>query len=322
MRKPYVYITRQIPEKLLKPYQNIAEIKTWTYEDQPVDAETLKEEIAHADGMITMLSDKIDEELLEQAKNLKVIANLAVGYDNFELSSIRKRGIVATNTPDVLTNATADLTFALLLATGRRLIEADRFVREGKWKQWSPFLLAGTEMNQKNIGIVGMGRIGEAVARRAKGFGMNILYHNRTRKEQAERELAAMYCSFEELLKESDFVVCLTPLTKETNGLFNEEAFSQMKQSSIFINVSRGAVVDEQALYHALVSGSIRGAGLDVFQHEPVEPNHPLLNLNQVVCLPHIGSASEETREEMIILCLENVTNVLQGREAITPIPY
>ncbi|UFT98225.1 D-glycerate dehydrogenase [Radiobacillus kanasensis] len=320
MSKPYVYITRQVPEQLVEPYREIANIGMWKHDDLPVDQETLEKEMAEADGIVTMLSDKVNEEILQKAKRLKVIANLAVGYDNLDLKVIENRGIVATNTPDVLTEATADLTFALLLATGRRLIEADQFVRQGKWKQWSPFLLAGSEMNQKNIGIVGMGRIGEAVARRAKGFGMEILYHNRTKKEEAEKELAAQFCSFEELLEKSDFVVCLTPLTDETKGLFNKDAFERMKQTAIFINVSRGAVVDEEALYDALVSGQIRAAGLDVFQQEPVDPNHPLLSLNQVVCLPHIGSASEETREAMIKLCLDNVTSVLQGKPPVTPI--
>ncbi|MBM7570941.1 2-hydroxyacid dehydrogenase [Aquibacillus albus] len=320
MTKPYIYITRKIPEELIVAYQDRYTINMWPHEQKPVEQETLALEAQKADALLTMLSDKIDMDVLNDAENLKIIANLAVGYDNINLEDTKRKEITVTNTPDVLTETTADLTFALLLSTARRIVEASDFIKNGKWQNWSPFLLAGSDAYNKTIGIVGMGRIGEAVARRAKGFGMNIIYHNRTRKGQAEEELNASYVSFDTLLAESDFVVCLAPLTPETRGMFNEQAFRKMKQSAIFINASRGQNVDEDALYDALVNGEIKGAGLDVFAKEPIGKEHPLLKLDQVVCLPHIGSSSTDTRSTMIDLCLNNIDLVLSGRKPHTPV--
>lgn len=211
-----------------------------------------------------------------------------------------------------MTESTADLTFALLLAA-RRIIEASDWIKQGKWTGWGPLLLAGADVHHKTIGIVGMGSIGRAVARRAKGFGMNILYHNRKRNPEAEKELGASYAPFDELIGQADFVVCLTPLTEETKHLFNRSAFQKMKKSAIFINVSRGQVVDERDLYDALIHNEIAGAGLDVFAEEPISKEHPLVGLPQVTALPHIGSASRETREEMMRLCAENIALVLKA---------
>jgi glyoxylate reductase len=267
-----------------------------------------------------MLSDKIDAKLLDHAKSLKVVANLAVGYDNIDLEAAKKNSITVCHTPDVLTDSTADLAFSLLLAAARRIVESANYVQEGKWNSWGPLLLAGADVHHKTIGIVGMGRIGEAVARRAKGFDMNILYHNRNRKPGTEQELGATYKEFHELLKESDFVVCLAPLTPETKGMFNREAFQFMKKSAIFINAGRGASVDEDALVEALQNGEIAGAGLDVFVKEPIDPNHPLLAMKQVVALPHIGSASVETRLKMSELACRNIARILEGKEAETPV--
>jgi len=277
-------------------------------------------EAQKATALLTMLSDKVDKELLEQAPKLKVVANLAVGYDNIDVKAASERGVIVCNTPDVLTETTADLTFALMLATARRITEAQEFVKEGRWQSWSPFLLAGADVHHKTIGIVGMGKIGQAVARRAKGFAMEILYHNRSRHMEAEQEVGASYRSFEQLLAESDFVVCLTPLTDETKHLFNHDAFKRMKKSAFFINVGRGQVVDEEALIAALNSDEIAGAGLDVFYEEPIGSDHPLLRFPQVVAIPHIGSASVETRETMMKLCRDNIVAVIQGNKAKTVI--
>lgn len=320
MSKPKVYITRKIAEKHLKAYQDDFEIRMWEKEEQAVPRETLLKEAADADALFTVLSDNINEELLETAPSLKVIANMAVGFDNIDLEACKAHQIVVTNTPDVLTETTADLGFSLVMAVARRIVEADEWVKADKWESWAPFFFAGSDIHHKTIGIVGMGRIGEAIAKRATGFDMKILYHNRSRKKEAEAQLNANYVSFEELLETSDFVVTVVPYTDETNGLFNEAAFKKMKSNAIFINISRGKVVDEDALLEALKSGEIKGAGLDVFREEPIRADHPLVQLKNTVCLPHIGSASIETRTEMVQLCMDNISAVLHGKEAITPV--
>lgn len=311
--KPYVYITRKLPEEIITEISRDYDVKMWDHEDVPVPRDILLREAKTASALITMLSDQINEEVLAAGDNLKIVANLAVGFDNIELETATKRGIIVSNTPDVLTETTADLTFTLLMASARRVVEAAEYVKAGKWEGWSPYLLAGHDIHSKTIGIVGMGNIGEAVARRAIGFGMEILYHNRSRKMNAEMEIGAQYCSFEELVSEADYVVTLAPLTAETRNLFTADVFSKMKNSAIFINVGRGPVVDEQALYEALVNGEIAGAGLDVFVKEPISADHQLLKLPNVIALPHIGSASIETRTKMIELCCSNVNAVLSG---------
>ncbi|MFD1020504.1 2-hydroxyacid dehydrogenase [Thalassobacillus hwangdonensis] len=320
MSKPIVYITRCLPEDVVEPYRKHFQIDMWEYEDRPVDRNTLREKAAQADGLLTVLTEQVDDELLEQCKNLKIVANMAVGFDNIDVDAASKRNISVTNTPDVLTETTADLTFALMMATARRLVEASSYVKEGKWQNWSPLLLAGTDIHHKKIGIVGMGRIGEAVARRASGFSMDILYHNRSRKKEAEDELGATYRSLEALLEEADYVVCLTPHTPETEKMFDAEAFARMKKDAIFINASRGMTVDEDALIQALKTGEIAAAGLDVFAEEPIDADHPLLQMDNVVCLPHIGSATKETRYKMMELALENIKLVLSGSEPKTPV--
>lgn len=320
MQKPYVFITRKLPDETLVELNQVAEVNMWPHEEEVVPRDVLLDEAAKADGLLTMLSDSIDAELLQQASSLKVVANLAVGYDNIDIQTARNLGITVCNTPDVLTDSTADLAFSLILATARRIVEAANYVKEGKWNSWGPLLLAGADVHHKTIGIVGMGRIGEAVARRAKGFDMKILYHNRNRKPEAEVSLDAEYKDFYELLKQSDFVVSLAPLTAETKGMFNSEAFQSMKESAIFINAGRGAAVDESALIEALQNKTIAGAGLDVFENEPIDPKHPLLAMQQVVALPHIGSASVETRMKMAELACRNIADILNGKEPETPV--
>lgn len=320
MTKPYVFITRKLSEDVIVSLRDSVDVKMWPEEERAVPREVLLEEVKKADAIITMLSDKVDAELIDAAPNLKVIANLAVGFDNIDVTYANHKGIIVCNTPDVLTDTTADLTFALLMATARRVVEAAEFIKDGKWKSWSPLLLAGHDIHHKTLGIVGMGKIGEAVAKRAAGFDMDILYHNRSRNHEAEERLGATYSTFEKLIETADFIVCLTPLTNETRNLFNADSFMKMKKTAIFINVSRGPVADEDALYQALVNGEIAAAGLDVFENEPIDETHPLVGLDNVVALPHIGSSSTETREKMMALCCNNVIAVLQNREPKTPV--
>lgn len=318
--RPSIYITRKIPNYLLEPYKNKFKFRMWQKEEEPVPKDVLYEEAKNVDGILCLLTEEIDYDFLSHASHLKIIANMAVGYDNIDILTAEKFGITITNTPDVLTETTADLTFALLMATARRLVEASQFIYNNRWGDWSPFELAGTDIFNKTIGIVGMGRIGTAVARRAKGFDMDVLYHNRTSNKRAETELGAKYVSLSTLLEESDFVVSLLPLSKETKKFFNKEAFSQMKRGGIFINVSRGGVVDEVALYEALRNGTIRAAGLDVFEKEPIDSTHPLTALPNVVLTPHIGSATRETREKMLTLCLDNLKAYFYGDGPLTPV--
>ncbi|GIO02092.1 D-glycerate dehydrogenase [Brevibacillus halotolerans] len=317
--KPFVYVTRKVAEEAMNLLATIATVEVWDQE-YPVPRDILLEKAKRSDGLYVMLSDRIDREIIDAAPHLKVISTLAVGYDNIDLEACKEKGIVVTNTPDVLTDATADLTFGLLMAAGRRFIEANRVLMNGEWKTWSPYFMAGQRIHGATIGIIGMGRIGEAVAKRATGFDMRILYHNRSRRIEAEQTYGATYCSLPDLLRESDYVVLLTPLTEATKGLMGAKEFAMMKSTAVFINASRGATVDEEALYQALKQGTIWAAGLDVFQQEPIPTNHPLLSLPNVVALPHIGSATYETRDRMAMLVSENLVAILSGDEAITPV--
>ncbi|AYB41114.1 2-hydroxyacid dehydrogenase [Brevibacillus laterosporus] len=317
--KPFVYVTRKVAKEAMNLLATIATVEVWDQE-YPVPRDILLEKAKRSDGLYVMLSDRIDRELIDAAPHLKVVSTLAVGYDNIDVEACKKRGIVVTNTPDVLTDATADLAFGLLMAAGRRFVEANRVLMNGEWKTWSPYFMAGQRIHGATIGIIGMGRIGEAVAKRASGFDMRILYHNRSRKVEAEETYGATYCSLPDLLCESDYVVLLTPLTEETKGLMGAEQFAMMKSTAVFINASRGATVDEVALYQALKQETIWAAGLDVFQQEPIPTDHPLLSLPNVVALPHIGSATYETRDRMAMLVSQNLVAVLSGDEAVTPV--
>ena len=319
MKKPQVFVTRKLTDEVIAMLEAVATVEQWT-EDYPIPRELLLTKVEHVDAVLTMLTERIDEELLTRAKQLRIVANMAVGYDNIDLAACKKHGVIVTNTPDVLTEATADLAFALLMATGRRLTEANRFLLNGEWTSWSPMLLAGQNVFGTTLGIIGMGRIGEAVARRAKGFGMRIIYHNRSRKPQEEEETGAQWAGLEALLQESDYVLLLTPLTEETRLLMGERQFALMKETAVFINVSRGGTVDETALYNALVEKKIWAAGLDVFQVEPVPLDNPLLRLPNVVALPHIVSATIQTRTEMAKLAAANIALVLKGEEPLTAI--
>jgi len=272
-----IYITRKIDDKVIEKLSSHFTVEVWPYDDRPVPREELLKQSRDSHALLTMLSDKIDSELLEQASNLQIVANLAVGYDNIDVNAASKHNVIVTNTPEVLTDTTADLTFSLLMAVARRIVEADEYIKKGEWQSWSPYLLAGSDIHHKTIGIIGMGKIGEAVARRARGFEMDVLYHTRSRKPEAEQAFDAKHVTLDELLEQSDFVVCLAPLTDETKGMLGKEQFEKMKKSAFFINAGRGPVVNESALIEALQKEEIAGAGLDVFEVEPINQDHPLL---------------------------------------------
>lgn len=313
--KKRIYITRRLPEEAVAPLREQYDVRMWEEEAKSVPRDVLLEEAASAHALWTMLSDTIDREIIEQATSLEVISNLAVGYNNIDIEAAKEKGIVVTNTPDVLTETTADLAFGLMMMTARRLGEAERDLRAGEWKSWTPMGYVGMDLYRAKLGIIGMGRIGEAVARRARGFDMDVLYHNRTRRHESESMYGFVYAELDELLEQSDFVVVLAPLTEETRGLLGADEFAKMKETAIFINVARGEIIDETALYEALKEKRIWGAGLDVFAQEPVAMDHPLLTLPNVATLPHIGSASIQTRLAMMALNREAVVSVLEGEE-------
>ena len=314
LNKMRVVVTRRIPDSAL---QKLGDFEVVLHDsDYPPTREWLESSIRDADGVLCMLTDRFDSSLLEMAERLRVLSSMSVGLDHIDLAAATKRGIYVTYTPDVLTDATADLTWALLLAAARRISEADRFVRAGLWKvAWAPNLLLGSGVYGKTLGIIGMGRIGYAVAKRATGFDMRVLYYQRHRiPEEKERVVNARYVSIEELLSESDYVTIHLPLTDQTKGFINEEKIRLMKSTAYLINTSRGAIVDEAALVKALKEGWISGAALDVYEKEPLPENSPLLKLDNLVLTPHIGSATKETRNRMAELAAENLKAVLSGK--------
>ena len=296
---------------------------TVDYNDTP--AELSKAELIARlrgkDGLICHIISTIDDEVLAAAPTVRVVANVAVGYNNIDLAAARRRGVVVTNTPDVLTETTADFTWALLMATARRVVEADHFARSGQWRRWQWHLLWGADVYGKTLGVVGFGRIGRAVAHRALGFNMRVLYQDAVRADVGvERELRASRMELEPLLAEADFVSLHTPLLPETRHLINERTLRLMKKSAVLVNASRGPVVDEAALVRALKEGWIAAAGLDVFEEEP--KIHPgLVPLSNVVLAPHIASASFDTRLAMASLAVRNCLAVLDGKPALTPVP-
>jgi len=311
--KHKVYITRRIPEIGIDMLKRKFEVKIF-FENRRVDKTLLIREIEDCSAMISLLSDKIDEEVLNAAKNIKVIANYAAGYNNIDIRAAKIRKVMVTNTPGVLTNATGEIAFAMLIALTRKIIEADRFTRRGKFIGWDPLLFLGDELKGKTIGIIGMGRIGRDMAFKCRAFGMNILYYNRKPVDaDSEKELKAAYVGFEELIEKSDAISVHTPLTDETYHMLAEKAFSKMKKGVYIINTSRGEIVDERILVEALKSGKVKGAGLDVYEFEP-EVTKDLLNMSNVVLLPHIGSATIETRNKMSEMVAENVIAALEGR--------
>ncbi|WP_440970788.1 2-hydroxyacid dehydrogenase [Peribacillus frigoritolerans] len=311
--KQKIYITRKLPEQIIEGLSRNYDVRMWDQEDIPVPRKVLVEEMKEVEGLLCLLTEQIDESLIEQAPNLKIIANMAVGHNNIDVQSATKRGIMVTNTPGVLTETTADLTFGLLLATARRMMEAEDYLRSGKWETWSPMQLTGQDVHGATLGIIGLGRIGEALAKRAKGFDMNLVYFNRSRKYEQEKELGIEYQPLEKLLQISDFVCVMLPLTAETAYMIGKEQLELMKGTAVLINTARGGIIDEKALYQALGNREIWAAGLDVFEEEPVPLDHPLLTLPNVVTLPHIGSASIATRMKMATLAVQNLVDGLTG---------
>ncbi|MBY0097892.1 2-hydroxyacid dehydrogenase [Mesobacillus maritimus] len=313
--KPKVLVYSKVDPKVLDFVKQTCEVVYFEGLEEETFP-TFLHELKDAHGILGA-GLKVDDDLLKNAPQLKVVSNISVGYENLHLPAISARGVMATNTPGVLNDTVADLIMGLMLSTARRLPELDQFVKTGQWDSNLGEQYFGLDIHQKVLGIIGMGGIGSAVAKRAHhGFDMEILYHNRSRKPDAEEKYAASYCTMEELLQNSDFVLLMTPLTPETEKLMGEKEFSLMKKSAIFINSSRGKTVDEEALIQALQTGEIYGAGLDVFVNEPVEVDNPLLSMKNVVTLPHIGSATYETRYKM---AMSAATNLVAGLKGETP---
>ncbi len=317
--RPKILISNYLLDDAVNLARSRAEVDYHVGED-PLPRAELIARLKDKDGLVCQINDVVDDEVLGSAPRLQIVANVAVGYNNIDLAAARRRGIVVTNTPDVLTDTTADFAWALLMATARRVVEGDRFVRAGKWHKWEFMRLLGGDVYGKTLGVIGFGRIGRAVARRGLGFGMRVLYHDTVPAEPAvERELNATCADKATLLRESDFVTLHCLLTPETRHLIDAAALRAMKNTAYLINAARGPIVDEAALVQALAGRWIAGAGLDVFEEEPkVHPG--LLSLDNVVLAPHIGSASEETRLKMATLAVNNCLAVLEGRPPLTPV--
>ena len=315
MPKPKVYVTRELPERGLKIIKKYFDTEVWT-EYAPPPKKLIIEKAENVDALASLLSDKIDAEVFDAAPKLKIVAQMAVGFDNIDVQEATKRGIYVKNTPEVLTDTTADFAWALLMAIARRVVEADKYVRTGQWKVgWHPSMMQGRDIHGATIGIVAAGRIGFGVAKRATGFNMKILFYDVVPRPEMEKELGAKKVDLDTLFKESDFVSIHVPLMKETYHLVNTEKLKLMKKTAYLINNSRGPVVDEKALYEALKEGRIAGAGLDVFEQEPIPVDNPLLKLDNVVVAPHISSASYETRSKMAEMVAENLVAFFEGRK-------
>lgn len=311
--KPKVLVTSRIPDEGMRLLEEHCDVKVFDYEGV-FPRDMILREVKGVDAIVCLLADKIDGEVMDAAgPQLKVVANYAVGFDNIDVDAATKRGVMVTNTPGVLTDTTADLAWALILATARRVVEGDNFLRQGKFKGWKPMLLLGTDVHHATLGIIGFGNIGRAVARRAIGFDMKVIYYSAHRAPlEVEEKLDVEYRSLDDLLREADFISIHVPLTRETRHLIGERELKMMKKEAYLINTARGPIVDEKALAKALKEGWIRGAGLDVFEREPeVEPE--LLELDNVILLPHLGSASYATRAKMATMVAENVLKTLKG---------
>ncbi|HHV36691.1 MAG TPA: D-glycerate dehydrogenase [Candidatus Cloacimonetes bacterium] len=308
--KPKLLLTRLIPQNAIDLLSEVFEVHANTAE-RGLSREELLGAVADKDALLCLLSDKINAELMDKGKKLKVVSNYAVGYNNIDLDAAKERNIAVCNTPGVLTESTADIAWSLVMAAARRIPESEIFLRQGKFTGWEPMLYLGQDVHGQTLGILGMGRIGQAVARRATGFGMRIIYHSRTPKEL---DFEAELVDFETLLKESDILSLHSPLTPETDGLIGAKELAMMKKSAVLINTARGQIVDEEAMIAALKNGEIFSAGLDVFAQEPFIPDE-LMQLENVVMLPHIGSASFKTRSDMGELAAKNAIAIVQGEE-------
>jgi len=311
MSKPKAVIAYPVPQEVVEFVREHCDLKVLDF-SKPVNLETIKDEISDAEGMV-ILGLRIDDQLLDHAPKLKVTSNITVGYNNCDLEAMKKRNVLCTHSPGVLDETVADFVMGLLVSAARRLPELDTFTKEGRWVKGDMSELFGRDVHHSTLGIIGMGRIGEAVARRAKfGFEMDVIYYNRSRKEIVEKELGITYKPMDELLAEADFLVTLTPLTAETTHLIGEREFGLMKEGSFIINASRGPVIDEEALIKALQSGKLAGAGLDVFEKEPLPKDSPLLSMKNVVTTPHIAAGTHQTMANLAWTAAKSMVGVLE----------
>lgn len=312
MNKPKVFVTRPIPDRGLDVIKNFCDADVWT-DELPPSREVLLERVRGAEGILSLLTDRIDGEVMDAAgPQLKVVSNQAVGFDNIDVAAATQRGIPVGNTPDVLTDATADFAFALMMAAGRRIVEGERYVRAGKWKTWSPSLLLGVDFKGATLGLVGFGRIGKAMARRAAGFDMRVIYYDPL-ETRPPADVKATHVDMETLLEDSDFISLHIPLTADTHRLIDAAALAKMKPAAVLVNTSRGPVVDLDALYEALKEKRIFAAALDVTEPEPLPMDHPLLTLENALIVPHIASASKTTRDKMSWMAAQNLIAGLKG---------
>jgi glyoxylate reductase len=317
MAKPKVVVSRMTPG--LEESALFQECDVWAWrEDRVIPGDLLREQARQAEGLYVTAFDPVRADLIESAPKLRVVSNYGVGVDNLDLKALTARAIPAGNTPGVVTEATADMAMALLLALGRNIVTAANFVKARQWTGWSPTLLISNDVFGKTLGIVGLGRIGQAIARRARGFDMRLLYHARNRRPEAEQALGAQWRGFDDLLRESDIVLLILPLTPDTRHLINDAAFAKMKPTALLVNAARGPIVDPQALYRALAAGRIRGAALDVTDPEPIPPGDPLLTLDNLIIAPHIATSTWETRRRMTEIAVANLLAGLAGR----PLPH
>jgi glyoxylate reductase len=313
MKKPRIFVTRLIPEKGLKMLRQEADVEVWQ-DPLPPPHSTLAEKARGMDAVLCLLTDKIDGNLMEAiGPQVKVISQMAVGVDNIDIAAATARGIPVGNTPGILTDTTADFAWALLMAAARRVVEGDKFTRAGKWKTWGPIDFLGPDIAGATLGIIGLGRIGQGMARRAQGFDMRILYFSRRRKPEAEQKYGAQYVDLDTLLREADFVSLHTDLSRETYHFMDDARLKKMKRSGILINTARGPVVDPEALYRSLSSHTIAYAALDVTEPEPIQPDDPLLALDNIIISPHIASASFKTRNRMATMAAANLIAGLKG---------
>src|SRR5581483_5739545 len=317
--KPKVFVSRIIPDEGLNLILEACDAEVWQ-EELPPPHNVLLEKIKDKVGLLSLLTDKIDAELMDLNPQLRVVSNYAVGFDNIDIQAATERGLPVGNTPGVLTDTTADFAFTLLMSAARRVVEGADYVRAGKWKTWGPKLLTGVDIHGATLGLIGFGRIGQAMAKRAGGFDMRVLYYDQYRREDLEKSMGVTYVDMDTLLRESDFVSIHTDLNASTRHLFNTAAFSKMKSSAVLINSARGPIIDPTALYDALSSGKIRAAALDVTEPEPINMDSPLVQLPNCLIVPHIASASIATRGKMAEIAAKNIIAGVNGERLVTPV--
>ena len=319
MAKQKVFVSRIIPDSGLDLVRAACDMELWEHE-LPPSREVLLEKVKDKTGLLSLLTDKVDAAFMDANPQLKVVSNFAVGFDNIDIKAATERGLPVGNTPGVLTDTTADIAFTLMMAAARRISESVDYVRAGKWKTWGPMLLMGQDIHHATLGIVGFGRIGQAMARRASGFDMRVLYYDTYRREDLEKSMGVGYADIDTILRESDFVSVHTDLNPSTRHMFNAEAFAKMKQTAILINSARGPIIDPVALYDALKTGQIYAAGLDVTEPEPLPMESPLHSLPNCLIVPHIASASIATRNKMAEIAANNLIAGLKGERLLTPV--